>query len=131
MRTPGNCCKSAYQGLEAVTRTIGRADNAELVHGLVTGTGGGIEGLRYGHAWVEINGIMVLDYSQARPMTVPRELYYRTGNIDPAKTVRYTLDVALQFLLDRKHYGPWEPWLHEQWIPGEVPEHIKESAGDR
>lgn len=80
----------------------------EIVHGLVTGTGGEAEGLRYGHAWVEIAGSICADGSQGgEPVTVPKSAYYDIGSVRPDETCRYSLKEAHRAMVDYGHYGPW------------------------
>jgi hypothetical protein len=78
----------------------------ELVHGEVLGQGP-LEGVRYGHAWVELNGALVLDHSNGREIHLPAAVYYELGDIDPASVVRYDASEARRKLIEFEHYGPW------------------------
>lgn len=78
-----------------------------LVHGVPTGGGGDIVGVRYGHAWAE-HGDVVHDHSNGKQLAVRRELYYRAGNIDPAECYRYTAHEARMLARHTGHGGPWQ-----------------------
>ena len=57
-----------------------------LVHGEVGGQGA-LDGVRFGHAWVEKGGT-VIDKSNGRNINMPKFVYYAIGqvqNIDPDK----------------------------------------------
>jgi len=75
-----------------------------LVHGEVRGQGA-IEGIRYGHAWVE-QGDTVIDNSTGRKLKVPKVVYYALGDI--SKTYKYSVKETRQQLLKYEHYGPWD-----------------------
>lgn len=83
-------------------------DGATLVHGRPTLTCPPF--VEYGHAWLEF-GDVVFDVANGRDVIARRELYYKAGNIDPAKCHRYTKDEARKRVLDFRHYGPWEGGL--------------------
>lgn len=107
MNGDGDCFRAAAEALLAmsgVADTIG----AELVHGTVVGTGPPVEGVRYGHAWVELfGGRMVHDCSNGREVLVGRRTYYELGNAEPVH--RYTLDEVRRLILTHEHWGPWDP----------------------
>ena len=75
-----------------------------LVHGEVTGQGK-IAGIKYGHAWVEKNG-MVIDNSNGRNINVPVEFYYALGHIE--RTYKYNCEEMRKKILETKHWGPWD-----------------------
>lgn len=75
-----------------------------LVHGIVTGQGD-IEGIQFGHAWVE-DGNRVIDVSNGRNIQLPKQFYYKLGKIK--KTKRYKREEALKKMLETGHFGPWE-----------------------
>ncbi len=85
---------------------LGSGANAHLVHGEVEGQGR-IAGVRYGHAWVEINGA-VIDPSNGRNLCMNRERYYRIGKIAAAKVRRYSFREMVEATAQFGHYGPWE-----------------------
>jgi hypothetical protein len=76
-----------------------------LVHGEVAGTGP-LEGVRFGHAWVEDEDTgVVIDYSNGRELVAPRAFYYAKGAVsDP---VRYSAEEAARTMVVAGHYGPW------------------------
>lgn len=79
-----------------------------LVHAEVVGQGA-IEGIRYGHAWVE-DDVFVYDFSNGRELTVPKALYYQMGQIikQQPKYFRYTFEEATKKMVETKHYGSWD-----------------------
>ncbi len=80
-----------------------------LVHGLVTGTGGDVVGMRYVHAWVELGNI-VIDTSREinNPIIRAKNNYYEIGKIKVSETKRYNLKEIGDMILKYKVYGPWE-----------------------
>jgi hypothetical protein len=77
-----------------------------LAQGEPLGTGGDVEGLRYGHAWVEL-GPHVFDFTFS-PNPLPLPAYYNAGRIDRGLVRLYTADEALAFTNTHGHWGPWE-----------------------
>jgi hypothetical protein len=80
-----------------------------LVHAEVKGQGA-VEGIRYGHAWIE-DDVLVYDYSNGRQLVLPKELYYRVGDIqtdNPKKYQKYTFEEAKDKLLSTGNYGCWD-----------------------
>ncbi|CDT53396.1 putative Gp61 [Vibrio coralliirubri] len=95
-------------------------DNYRLVHGVVTGQGP-IKGLEISHCWLEVKVslpigemIMVKDISNGNEISIPKELYYLIGKIDPDQCVHYDYYSAKLNAFEHQHYGPW----HQQ------PEHV-------
>jgi len=80
--------------------------NLLLVHGEVTGQGA-IEGIKYGHAWIE-DGQMVIDKSQGRSIKLPKHVYYVLGNIDESKVIKYNYNQMTKKILETEHWGPWD-----------------------
>lgn len=106
----GNCYVASANFLieNAYTKKISFIGTPYLVHAEVTGQGA-IEGVRYGHAWVE-DDIFVYDYSNGREIIVPKRLYYRIGQVvnKKGKYVKYTKDEARRKMLKSGHYGCWD-----------------------
>jgi len=73
-----------------------------LVHGIPLGQGK-IAGIRYGHAWIEMNGFA---YDPVAGV-IPLAEYYAVGQIE--YTVRYTYRQAQKKMNDTGIYGPWDP----------------------
>lgn len=65
---------------------------------------------RYGHAWVEKDGI-VKDLKTNTDIPVP--FYYAFGRIDPEECKRYTLSDLRRMVTKHEHWGPWE-------LPGDI-----------
>jgi hypothetical protein len=97
----GDCYKAAW---EAIGRFSDRSGWA-LCHGTVTGTGGEVLGEDYGHAWIEGDG-WVIDESNGADRAVPRDVYYRVGNV--RDVTRYKPTEAAAVALRHSTYGPWE-----------------------
>jgi hypothetical protein len=101
----GDCYEAAAQYLIEHAIFPGKEKDIILVHGEVTGQGP-IEGLKYGHAWIEQGG-MVIDVSNGRNLRMPKKAYYKLGRI--GKNVhKYTVEEARKKLLDTQVYGPWD-----------------------
>ena len=75
----------------------------------------------YGHAWIEYrqplenmskmfnkNIELEVVFDVVTGMTMPKELYYKAGKIDPDKCFRYDVDAMRRWVLDTGHWGPWE-----------------------
>ena len=78
----------------------------KLVHGMVNGQGA-LEGMRYGHCWVESRDT-VLDHSNGRKLEIPKQVYYALGRVNPKECKYYTAEEAAKFMVDEGHWGPWE-----------------------
>ena len=78
----------------------------KLVHGMVNGQGA-LEGMRYGHCWVESRDT-VLDHSNGRKLEIPTQVYYALGRVNPKECKYYTAEEAAKFMVDEGHWGPWE-----------------------
>ena len=98
MEGNGNCYESASKIILEVN-----SDDILLCHGTAIGQGP-IEGIEHGHAWVEING-MVLDYSNGQKVIIPKDKYYDIGKIK--NVVKYTRKDVIKNLCKFKTYGPW------------------------
>jgi hypothetical protein len=104
----GNCYESAANYIVDAMMREGRDVKLVLVHGEITGQGR-IEGVRYGHAWVE-DGAMVIDNSNGRDLRMHRDAYYalaRVGHRNP-NLVKYTVAEMRKKIIKHKHYGPWD-----------------------
>jgi len=85
------------------------ADDFRLVHGIAIGQEGSpIDGLEFGHCWIEHKKNEVWDFSNGRNIKMPKEVYYLLGKIDPNKTIKYKIEDIRNWLLKSKHWGPWE-----------------------
>lgn len=79
-----------------------------LVHGMVSGQGN-VKGVRYRHAWCEdFSGGMVIDKSNGRDISMPKDVYYALGNINPKEVIKYNFEEVRINILDHEHWGPWE-----------------------
>lgn len=79
-----------------------------LVHAIVKGQGP-LAGVEFGHAWIE-DGNTVIDKSNGRNITIPKQVYYAIGNIEdtPDKMRRYDAEEARKKMMEHEHYGPWD-----------------------
>ena len=97
----GDCFDSAVRVLYSL-----EDDSARLVHGIVDNT---LDGRPMLHAWTErelFPGLIVcVDKSNGHDVTVPRDLYYKIGNVRGVE--RYTIERAAENMIRFEHYGPW------------------------
>lgn len=100
----GGDCYQAAANYVIEHAILGQDKHLVLVHGLVTGQGA-IEGIQYGHAWVE-DGDTVIDVSNGRNLRLPKDLYYTIGHI--THTFEYKAEEAQKKLLQTEKYGPWD-----------------------
>jgi len=79
-----------------------------VVHAQVTGQGA-IAGLKYGHAWVE-DDEYVYDYSNRRNIKIPKELYYKLGQVIIQQPIyfKYTFGETRKKMAESGHFGNWE-----------------------
>lgn len=105
----GDCYVVAGQVAMGITpKEIDFVGTPYVVHGEVKGQGA-IEGLKYGHAWIE-DDVNVYDWSNGRELDFPKEIYYLLGGIEDkkGKLFKYTFDEARRKMLDTGHYGSWD-----------------------
>jgi hypothetical protein len=101
----GDCFEAAGRYMMEHAIFPGGKPHLVLVHGEVTGQGP-IEGLKYGHAWIEDGGT-VIDVSMGRNIRMPKREYYSIGRI--GKNVhRYTAEQFRKKVLKHEHWGPWD-----------------------
>lgn len=109
----GFCYRDSYMILMEGKYDAG-SEECVLCHGfprLTAADGGTPAGTLYGHAWLERtmpNIGLVVCFDVLAEVSVPRELYYRAGNIDPAYVTRYTKAEASAMIVSHGIYGPWE-----------------------
>lgn len=104
----GDCYKKAFHIITDFKFPI----PAFLCHGAPTGTGGEVDGMKFGHAWVELRGdigALVIDFSNGHKLTAPRRVYYEVGMILPGEVRAYTRQEAIEHVLEHGHYGHWDP----------------------
>ncbi len=99
---------SAGDCFEAAGREVlfGGDPSAELCHGAVDGQGR-LEGLRFGHAWVESGGLCI-DLSRGGGLRLAKPLYYGLGGIRWPEVRRYSRQDARRMVLEHGRWGPWE-----------------------
>ncbi len=102
----------------------GRTD-CTVCHGVVTGTGDEVLGVRYGHAWLEVE----TDLSEIGGATItmcvdschnlgplPASYYYQVGQIDPESVIRYTPEQVKEMCIKHETYGPWHKSLFKEGV---------------
>ena len=84
-------------------------DGVYLVHGLVTGTGEQTKGMRFVHAWTQVDD-MVIDPTRSldKPLVTRRERYYLVGHIKVGEVKIYNYKEMVDKMLSYNHYGPWD-----------------------
>ena len=120
----GDCYEAAGRYMMDECDVKGGCEGLVLVHGEVGGQGA-LDGVRFGHAWVEKGGT-VIDKSNGRNITMPKVMYYAIGqvqNIDPEKwgkpefghdvftdgnLHKYTWEEARAKILETGVWGPWD-----------------------
>jgi hypothetical protein len=101
----GDCYEAAGQYMMEHSIFPGDEKGLILVHGEVTGQGH-IEGVKYGHAWVEDGGT-VIDVSMGQNVRMPKAAYYRLGRIG-GNVYKYTGQQFRKKVLQHEHWGPWD-----------------------
>ena len=103
----GDCYEAAGQFMMNEC-TFGNDDcDVVLVHGEVAGQGP-LEGVTFGHAWIEKNGL-VIDKSNGRNLVLPQAVYYAVGQINSiGNTHRYSWPEARDMIISFEHWGPWD-----------------------
>ncbi len=107
MKGEGDCYEAAVHAM--LEMPLGMRADAMLVHGTVIGTAGDVVGQRFGHAWVELAGDVVLDGSNGHSYVGRRETYYSVGSVEVDR--RYTFAQMMAAMARAKHYGPWPEGL--------------------
>lgn len=104
----GNC----YQIVRDVAiRVAHLATEVRIVHGIAVGRGP-IEGVRFGHAWIECvvndGDDVVVDVSNGiKPRFIDRGQYYLLGKINSRECIKYTIAEHLALALKHENWGPW------------------------
>jgi hypothetical protein len=108
-KTKGGDCYVKAGGFCLLPNSYDFIGEPYLVHAEVRGQGK-IEGLRYGHAWVE-DDENVYDFSNGREIIMPKQIYYYFGDVkteNPNKYRRYTFPEARDKMLKTSNYGSWD-----------------------
>ena len=119
-RAMGDCYPA---GGRLIMNFFGDKDH-RLVHGMVDGQGA-LEGMRYGHCWVESKDT-VLDHSNGKKLEIPTKVYYALGRVDPAECKYYSPKEAARFMSEEEHWGPWEMSGDPVSINEDIPDDQKE-----
>ena len=100
----GTCYRDAYDWMTTKGHEMG--DSAKLAHATVTGVGNNVKGIEYGHAFILINDSFVIDVATGKELLIPKDIYYKTGNVKDVKL--YTFMEMLKVSLEQETSGPWE-----------------------
>jgi hypothetical protein len=110
----GDCFEAAVRVMSQLTHE--EKKRARICHGVPMGQGE-IEGVRFDHAWVEVETDMkkpdgspfylVYDHSNGRELVLPRDLYYEVGQMKEEDVKRYTASDAIDKMNETGIYGPW------------------------
>ena len=102
----GDCYQAAGN---FIIDNLSKRDDLILVHAQVVGQGA-IQGVKYGHAWVEDKEGNVHDYSNGRNIVLPKQVYYMLGGVKEVEPIyyKYTMKEARNKMLKEGHYGPWD-----------------------
>ena len=113
MKACGTCYETAFKALMDSNSfgSAGKFGGWNLVHGIVTLTGGSYKGVQTGHAWIE-KGNKVYDTEKRIGMS--KKAYYTLGSI--GYTHRYSWKQAAKEASKSGHYGPWDKKI---WNAGE------------
>ena len=112
----GNCYRAALT-LATDARALG-LENVTVIQGTLMGQGP-LEGVRFGHSWVEANipgqtRRVVLDYSSGNSLVMDADAYRL---LDRARDVHeYTVPEA-ENLASGGSYGPWTSDVLNAWHP--------------
>ena len=112
----GNCYQAAWT-LAADARALG-LENVSVIQGTLMGIGA-LEGVRFGHSWVEANvpgqaSRVVLDYSSGNSLVMDRDAYrflHRAHDVHS-----YSVSQARSFAANG-NYGPWTSDVLNAWHP--------------
>lgn len=105
----GDCYEAALRTAhDLYLNGVQSAESIHVCHGDVTGTGGDVLGVRYGHGWVEVNDV-VFDFSNGSRAVARRDLYYQVGSIVDSEVTRYVITDAAFLAVRSGHSGPWGP----------------------
>ena len=108
LEAQGNCYEAAGQYMMMECQLGGSScGDMLLVHGEVMGQGH-LEGIPFGHAWVEVNGT-VIDKSNGRNLELPAQFYYAIGRINEiGNVIKYPWSEARGKIMEYEHWGPWD-----------------------
>ena len=75
-----------------------------LCHGTCTGNGP-IEGIEFGHAWVEYGNVCI-DKANGKNGVFEKSVYYEAGTVRDVR--RYKPSEVRRMMRKHKHAGPWD-----------------------
>jgi hypothetical protein len=125
MKATGNC----YENAARYILDEDRESDLTLVHCIVTGTGGDVEGVEYGHAFLILETTREISYQESptkeikewdmptqvaidvtrdidEPMVLPLGLYCGIGKV--RNEIHYTREDVRKMVLEHEHFGPWD-----------------------
>ena len=102
--TLGNCYENTLR--KFLTLGCTGIKDLKIAHGHVTGQAGYVEGKKYGHAWLEIDGETCLDAETGYEMD--KKTFYALGKIKPTEVYLYDRTEISKWVNKIGTYGPWE-----------------------
>ena len=106
-RGMGNCYPAAYRLVDSASE-LGLV-NPVVCQGTCTPRSGPLNGVSYGHAWVESEtpfGKLAYDYSSHNKVQMSAEVYRGLGRL--TNVTEYTRSEMYDAVLRTGHYGPWK-----------------------
>jgi hypothetical protein len=104
MRARGNCYQAAAEWIVDCYMAGQDLADIRVCHGTALGQGP-IAGIRFGHAWIEVDEDTVLEVANGAYDEFDRAGYYALGRIRNVQ--RYDFEQARRAMLDHGVYGPW------------------------
>lgn len=104
----GHCYSNAFTFLMEWRK---KSPQLLLCHGWVTGTAKAVKGVRYSHAWLEdpsTKSIIDPSMNVDDPVVIWDFIYYKIGNVDPERVIKYTIEEAILAVAKYRTYGPWD-----------------------
>ena len=102
--TLGNCYENTLK--KFLTLGCTGIKDLKIAHGHVTGQAGYVDGKKYGHAWLEIDGETCLDAETGYEMD--KKTFYALGKIKPEEVYLYDRAEISKWVNKIGTYGPWE-----------------------
>ncbi len=102
---PGNCFQDAVHAFDDEMFS-----DWALAHGIVINSGTHA-GQAMSHAWLEKDHLV---YDAPSDQFVPKEMYYRIGQIE--YVVQYTVTEMREMVVKHEHYGPWDEHILKESI---------------
>ena len=104
LEVTGDCFEASGKMLLSLRAVM---PDALLVHAEVAGQGP-LEGVQFGHAFIQWRG-RVYDNTNGMGVCMDADAYRALGQVDAIGNFHaYTVDEAVERIVEHGHYGPWE-----------------------